>query len=470
VRELANKFIFEFEASIRTTPGTLDARKKMAATARQYLASLAADSHGDAALNRELAESYYRLSEAEYATGETTAWLADLTKARGILRGLDDDRNGAPEQRSLYVTVLVNLQHYWLDRDPPKAVPYSVEAMQVAQAFRQRYPNHLLAWRSWVEANTLRGSTLFNIRQVSAALLYLQEAVHIADEAQRKFPDDIQLVALRVDAGNRLAVVTSQSGRWEDGLRALNETIAILDPLISSHPENPGWRKMRITLGISRATNMRKLAGANPAFEPQILPAFHDVYLMAKENSARNPGNHQALDMQVVTTQRYANQLSNAGQPAKALALLQEVDGPLAALVAREPDDHRTLNLRVEGLLSEIGYLNDLQRWRESAATIAQAKPLMDRIQAGWPDDTTTLDDRTALFAQETALDLQTGKTAEARALCEKGFQMAIRLLAMAKEEKNPVSMLSDLRTYAQKLGVPDPTTPKTAAAASAVH
>ena len=470
VRELANKFIFEFEASIRSTPGTLDARKKMLATARQYLANLAADSRGDASLNRELAESYYRLSEAEYATGETSAWLADLTRARDILRGLGDDRKGAPEQRALYVTVLVHLQDYWVDRDPPKAVPYSLEAMAVAQAFRQRYPDHLLAWRAWLEANMLRGATLFDTQQVSAALPYLQEAVRIADEARGKFPSEVQLVTLRVDAGNRLANVTSESGRYEEGLRANSETIAFFDPLIASRPEDPGWRDLRIKLGISRAAIMRRLARGKAAFEPQVLPAFRDVYLMAKENSARNPGSYQALDLQYVVTHRYANQLALADKPAEALPLLQEAAGVLATISARSPDDHRTLSLRVENLLGQSGYLIDMKRWPEAAAAVAQARPLMDRCEAGWPDDQTTLNDRITMLARETAIAFDTGKIAEARASCEKGLAAAVRLIRMAKDESNPVSLLPDLRLFARKLGVPDPTMAKETASANALH
>ena len=61
VRELSNRFIFDFEAAIRDTPGTLQARRMVAFTARQYLSDLSADAGNDPALNRELAQSYYAL-------------------------------------------------------------------------------------------------------------------------------------------------------------------------------------------------------------------------------------------------------------------------------------------------------------------------------------------------------------------------------------------------------------------------
>ena len=54
VRELANRFVFNFEAAIRDTPGTLAARRMVAATGRQYLATLIGDGAGDPALRANL--------------------------------------------------------------------------------------------------------------------------------------------------------------------------------------------------------------------------------------------------------------------------------------------------------------------------------------------------------------------------------------------------------------------------------
>ncbi len=65
VRDLSNRFIFDFEGAIRDTPGTLAARRMVASTARQYLAQLAQDAARDPNLRRELAESYSRLARVE---------------------------------------------------------------------------------------------------------------------------------------------------------------------------------------------------------------------------------------------------------------------------------------------------------------------------------------------------------------------------------------------------------------------
>ena len=87
VRELANRFVFDFEAAIRDTPGTLAARRMVAATGRQYLATLVGDGGGDPALTRELAEAYYRLSQVEFSAEEGGLSTEHLYKSLGLLRG-----------------------------------------------------------------------------------------------------------------------------------------------------------------------------------------------------------------------------------------------------------------------------------------------------------------------------------------------------------------------------------------------
>ena len=87
MRELANRFVFDFEAAIRDTPGTLAARRMVAATGRQYLATLVGDGGGDPALTRELAEAYYRLSQVEFSAEEGGRSTEHLNKSLDLLRG-----------------------------------------------------------------------------------------------------------------------------------------------------------------------------------------------------------------------------------------------------------------------------------------------------------------------------------------------------------------------------------------------
>jgi eukaryotic-like serine/threonine-protein kinase len=65
VRQLANRFLFEFEESIRDLPGATPARERVVATARDYLERLAAEAGDDILLLDELAQASLKIGDLE---------------------------------------------------------------------------------------------------------------------------------------------------------------------------------------------------------------------------------------------------------------------------------------------------------------------------------------------------------------------------------------------------------------------
>lgn len=65
VHELANSFLFEFEESIRDLPGSTPARMLVVKKATEYLDRLSRDVAGDAALELEMVEAYFRLGDLQ---------------------------------------------------------------------------------------------------------------------------------------------------------------------------------------------------------------------------------------------------------------------------------------------------------------------------------------------------------------------------------------------------------------------
>ncbi|MBI4873034.1 MAG: hypothetical protein HY822_00225, partial [Acidobacteria bacterium] len=86
VRQLANSFLFEFEESIRDLPGSTPARMLVVKKATEYLDRLAGDAAGDASLELELADAYFRLGDLQgnpYSPnlGDPNGALASYRKA-----------------------------------------------------------------------------------------------------------------------------------------------------------------------------------------------------------------------------------------------------------------------------------------------------------------------------------------------------------------------------------------------------
>jgi eukaryotic-like serine/threonine-protein kinase len=66
VRELANRFLFEFHDSIAALPGATKARQMVVARAVEYLDRLAVETGGDAALERDLAAGYEKIRDIQF--------------------------------------------------------------------------------------------------------------------------------------------------------------------------------------------------------------------------------------------------------------------------------------------------------------------------------------------------------------------------------------------------------------------
>lgn len=80
VRQLANVFMFDVHDEIVNVPGTTRARELMVRTASKYLEGLARESTGDLGLQRELADAFVKVGDAE--GHPTSANIGDTAAAR----------------------------------------------------------------------------------------------------------------------------------------------------------------------------------------------------------------------------------------------------------------------------------------------------------------------------------------------------------------------------------------------------
>ena len=104
VRKLANSLIFEIHDSIQNLPGATPARKLVIDRAVEYLDSLARDSSGDPALQRELGSAYHRLglvqgNPSEGNLGDTEAAKLSFRKSAALFESVAKaDPNNVTDQ------------------------------------------------------------------------------------------------------------------------------------------------------------------------------------------------------------------------------------------------------------------------------------------------------------------------------------------------------------------------------------
>src|SRR5258706_5627633 len=98
VRQLSNRFLFDFEDAIHNVAGATKARELLIRTAQEYLDRLAREAGRDPELIRELAGSYKKLGDVEGSpiqgnTGDTKAALASSREALVLRDSLGDSRS-----------------------------------------------------------------------------------------------------------------------------------------------------------------------------------------------------------------------------------------------------------------------------------------------------------------------------------------------------------------------------------------
>ena len=89
VRQLANRFLFEFDDSIRDVPGTTKSRELVVRTAQEYLGRLAREAGDDPDFLGELAAAYTKVGEVQGSPtvpslGRTSDALASYAQARQL--------------------------------------------------------------------------------------------------------------------------------------------------------------------------------------------------------------------------------------------------------------------------------------------------------------------------------------------------------------------------------------------------
>jgi serine/threonine protein kinase len=115
VRQLANRFLFDFHDEIANTAGTVRARGMIVSTALEYLNSLAGDARGDPDLQWELAVAYGKVAAAQGSTtspslGKAGDARVSYDKALALARPLADQNQLDSARRTAFVSLLCDAE------------------------------------------------------------------------------------------------------------------------------------------------------------------------------------------------------------------------------------------------------------------------------------------------------------------------------------------------------------------------
>lgn len=456
VRELANRFVFDFEAAIRDTPGTLAARRMVAATGRQYLATLVGDGRGDPALTREFAEAYYRLSQVEFSAEESALSTEHLHRSIFLLRSRGGGCCPGTRDQFLLIRALSDLSRNLENAgDLRESLSSSTEAVTYARSWFASSPRDPVAERALVIALLNWGSVLRVMGRLPEARQADEEALTRSEALLTADPQNNEVAFDRVQAGHSLAVVERELGNFPSGRAIESEAIQVLDGMLKRDPANVRWRQWRVRMQSTLSTLLVKLAPDNPVLQPQVVPAMRLAYQLARENVERNPGDNRLVDDLVIMTDRLARQLGSIGRPAEGLALVEESRSRADRLVEGDPAvlRNRLLQANVMQLQGEL--LMEAHRFADADSVLAEAERSSADASERWPDDMELMDDRVTTLSYRVTLAIRKGDLQAARQRCRLGLSLADAILQKSGR-KFTVEALRDLRAQAGQLGLPE--------------
>jgi tetratricopeptide (TPR) repeat protein len=328
VRQLSNKFLFEFEDSIHDVPGATKARELVVKTAQEYLDRLAREAAQDRELTRELAEAYRKLGDVqgsplEANVGDTQAALASYRRALALRDSLGDERAVDTKVRSSYVEALLSLANEEVVAgDPTRALPLCEKAVAVAESWiasGSSDPDLLTAAAmSHAQLSTRqreKGSFEAAIASAKRSLSLSQRALTLRPE-DRKLQRSVAVRHWAVGSAEKLA------GHTEEAVASFTTTVQLLGQVAANNPGNIASRRELLGASWLLASCMTTLLTKQHRSQEGALPAFEEAWRIGTQLLREDPAN--ALVEADVTSIAIGlgTTLQEIGRPREALNVL----------------------------------------------------------------------------------------------------------------------------------------------------
>jgi len=260
VRGLAHSVLFDVFDSIKPLPGSLGARRTIAANAQKYLDRLSREAADDPALLRDLAESYLRLGDVlggPYGPnlGETAAALANYQKARGLLElEAAHHPNDSALQSELTQTYLSMGRVLTRQHRNEEAIGILNRSIPILAALSEKSPPNpdrvemmARAYQYLAESEADLGERQASAAQIEHALILAEKAVSLQESAGTRPGEEwqLRLSSKYFSVGYRLMALAKLTGDITYARRAqqvqakghaINRTLAALHPGVPSRP------------------------------------------------------------------------------------------------------------------------------------------------------------------------------------------------------------------------------------------
>jgi tetratricopeptide (TPR) repeat protein len=323
-RKLAHTFVFDLHDEIARLSGSTKVRETTVRTGLQYLDSLARDAEGDLNLQKELADAYLKIGDAEgFPTypnlGQQENALKSFRKAGDLyVRIAAKDDAYLPDLARYYTRYAGFLR---FTHNLTQARDLSEASIQTFDRIRTRHPLDSQSEQDYLGAWCTLGDMDEDLGRYRAAWTDFTRCRDLARIRLDRVRDRRTLSQLS-QADERVGTAAHELGRLNEALLAFDEDQSLLDELIAKEPRNPKYQRRRALVDHYRANVYYSDTGASLDDVPRALENARR-YLSRTEEMVRNDAND-------VTAQ-----LSRAIAMLQVSFCLQETDAAASVTAAR---------------------------------------------------------------------------------------------------------------------------------------
>ncbi|MBL8209508.1 MAG: protein kinase [Bryobacterales bacterium] len=333
VRDLAQRFLFDFHDSVANLPGSLPARRLVVKTALEYLDSLAKDKPADPALKRQLASAYERIGDAQGNPflpniGDMQGAAASYEQALALRETMPRD---TPELISEYILSVVRLADVRNVRGDRKQAEEDLNrALRLAG---QQPPAHPLLLETSARVLMKRGDVYARSGRMKEALPDFEEAARRFDQLRARDPENLAMRYELFLAHRSVGRVYNFIDREPDALRVMTECRQEAKALAAADPNNTKYLTAVASVEFALTDIYIELKRLDLALD-QAKAAIEASEVVAR----RSPDDLKAQMDYATTWARVANIYTRQAKHENAIEQQQRAVDIMTKVVQRQPE------------------------------------------------------------------------------------------------------------------------------------
>jgi len=334
VRQLSNRFLFEFDGTIHSVPGTTKARELVVKTAQEYLDRLAAEGGSglfgrrDPALVHELAEAYRKLGDVQgnpvdSNAGDSRAALASYRKALVLRESVGDETASDTKVRVGYLAAITSAANAEaVSGDSALALRLLEKAVVVAESWLKKGSGDADLLNAVANAYSQLSSRQRYSKAYDSAVSNAKRSLELRRQALALRPGDDKMQRAVAVSYWSVAAAEKIAGQAEDAVRTFTTTVELLRRIAAADPGNAQIRREVLGASWLLASSLHDLLAKQKKSLESSVPLWEDALRTGIQLLKEDPANALVESDVTLISLGLANTLQELHRPKEALQVL----------------------------------------------------------------------------------------------------------------------------------------------------